>query len=183
MKALTAIQETQGRRKNDFCFCNEGEFVTYGFECDRETVDGHCGCKRALCGFDSSKATTTFRVVTVDLTEERLSSVMRDRLTREGWISPEHTAAENESFLDGQVRDTLALWSGFAKVADGTIVERRGTRFYSRLRQPTAPPKPKSPTLGMLHNIAVVQSKAGWKYEDVQKAIADAKAGILYAKN
>ncbi len=47
MKVLTATTKTQGARKNDFCFCDEGEMVMLGSECDGETADGSCGCKRA----------------------------------------------------------------------------------------------------------------------------------------
>ncbi len=32
----------------------------------------------------------------------------------------------------------------------------------------------------MLHNIKIAQSRRGWRYADVEKAIADAKAGIVY---
>ncbi len=132
MKALVATKETQGRRTNDFCHCVEGEYVTYGFECDRETVDGVCGCKRSLLGFDSSKATTTFRVATADLTENRLRELLRDKLTREGWISDRFTKQENEKFLGDNFEDTVRLWSSFGRITDGMIVERRGDRFNMR---------------------------------------------------
>ncbi len=31
-----------------------------------------------------------------------------------------------------------------------------------------------------LHNVKVAQSRKGWKMADIEKAIADAKAGIVY---
>ncbi|OGV70911.1 MAG: hypothetical protein A2283_22065 [Lentisphaerae bacterium RIFOXYA12_FULL_48_11] len=62
MKVLVATRRTQGRRDNDFNFCEEGELLIYGSECDAEAVDGHCGCRRALVGMTSGKATTTFLV-------------------------------------------------------------------------------------------------------------------------
>ena len=40
MKILVATKETQGNRKNDFCFCDEEEIVKAGMECDGESVDG-----------------------------------------------------------------------------------------------------------------------------------------------
>ena len=30
MKILVATKETQGKRKNDFCFCNAGDIVMFG---------------------------------------------------------------------------------------------------------------------------------------------------------
>jgi len=132
MKALVATWQTQGRRKNDFCHATEGEFVTFGSECDRETVDGVCGCKRALVGFDSSKATTTFRVSVADITEDGLRDLLRAKLTKEGWISEAFTAEQNDEMLAANVSDTISLWSSFEKCPEGTIVERRGRRFNER---------------------------------------------------
>ncbi len=36
------------------------------------------------------------------------------------------------------------------------------------------------PAARRLHNMMVVQSRRGWKYADIEKAIADANAGIVY---
>jgi hypothetical protein len=132
MKALVATWQTQGRRKNDFCHATEGEFVTFGSECDRETVDGVCGCKRALVGFDSSKATTTFRVSVADITEDGLRDLLRAKLTKEGWISEAFTAEQNDEMLAANVSDTISLWSSFEKCPEGTVIERRGQRFNER---------------------------------------------------
>jgi hypothetical protein len=132
MKALVATRQTQGRRKNDFCHATEGEFVTFGSECDGEKVDGGCGCKRALVGFDSSKATTTFRVSVSDITEDGLRDLLRAKLTKEGWISEAFTAEQNDEMLNTNVTYTISLWSSFEKCSKGTIVERRGHRFNER---------------------------------------------------
>ena len=70
MKVLVGTKDTQGKRKNDFSFTDEGELVTFGTECDREAVDGHCGCKRSLVGMKTRKGTTTFKVV-----EKKISKV------------------------------------------------------------------------------------------------------------
>ena len=136
MKALVATKERQGWRKDDFCHCNEGEFVTWGFECDGERADMPCACRRSLVGFDTSRATTTFKVVTVELTPEGLAGLLEGKLTREGWLSPEHSAEENGDFLMGQVEDTVRLWAGFAGCPDGAVVERRGDRFLERATKP-----------------------------------------------
>src|SRR3990172_8245236 len=73
VKVLVATAETQGERSNDFCHTVEGELVTWpALECSGESVDGGCGCRRALCGVGSLKATTTAKVVerTCDLAGE-----------------------------------------------------------------------------------------------------------------
>ena len=57
MKILVGTTETQGRRKNDFCYTKEGEVLCFHLECDGETVDGSCGCKRSMSGVDTNKAT------------------------------------------------------------------------------------------------------------------------------
>jgi hypothetical protein len=63
MRAFVATKETQGKRKNDFCFVEEKEMVWFGGECDNEPIDGACGCKRAMCGVKTRMATTTFAFV------------------------------------------------------------------------------------------------------------------------
>jgi hypothetical protein len=40
-----------------------------------------------------------------------------------------------------------------------------------------------NPMVRKIHNVKVVQSRKGWKYADVEKAIADAKAGIVYDRS
>ncbi len=37
-----------------------------------------------------------------------------------------------------------------------------------------------NPQVRMLHNIKVAQSRPGWRYADVLKAMEDAKAGMVY---
>jgi hypothetical protein len=87
---------------------------------------------RALVGFDSSKATTTFRVSVADITEDSLRDLLRAKLTKEGWISEAFTAEQNDEMLEANVSDTIGLWSSFEKCPEGTIVERRGRRFNER---------------------------------------------------
>ena len=50
MKVLVGTKETQGQRSNDFSWAEDGELVMFGSECDREDVDGTCGCRRAMSG-------------------------------------------------------------------------------------------------------------------------------------
>ena len=40
-----------------------------------------------------------------------------------------------------------------------------------------------NPQVRRLHNIKVVQSRKGWKFADLRKAMADAAAGIVYDRD
>jgi hypothetical protein len=91
MKYLVATQYGQGSRENDFFWANEGEPLHFGVECDREDIDGPCGCKRSLCGVDSAKATTTFRVAEVDACQT--INRLRDHFVR-NWYMDEHEARQ-----------------------------------------------------------------------------------------
>jgi hypothetical protein len=69
MRVLVATAATQGQRPNDFCFATEGELVCRALACDRgqADLDGECGCGRSLMGVDSGQATTTAKVVWIDM--------------------------------------------------------------------------------------------------------------------
>lgn len=126
MRVLVATRLTQGTRKNDFFWALEGELVGFAFECDREEVDGACGCKRALGGFESHKATTTVRVIErPDLTIAKLAEAKAASLIAGGW---------------GEIPDVdklaLAEAHEIARIAKfypvGAVLERRGDEFVLR---------------------------------------------------
>lgn len=133
MKVLVATTKTQGQRKNDFAWARPGELVTYGFECDRETVNGKCGCKRALVGVETRKATTTFVVedrsdLTVDAIKDRLAKA----LAAGGWLKGDGSELDRR-MLDASLMDWQTLQAQVAAAcAVGTVVERRGNRFCRR---------------------------------------------------
>jgi hypothetical protein len=130
MKLLVATKETQGERKNDFCWCNEGEIVKFGIECDGETVDGSCGCKRALCGVDTSKATTTMKVVKSNVSPTGLNKIIKDSLAREGWLA---NTTDSEAYIwAGNLAGELIRIAELFQVND--IIEKRGKKFQLRLR-------------------------------------------------
>jgi len=62
MKILVSTKNTQGQRKNDFCFVPEGEIVIPGERCSGGTCDDDCGCSRSMTGIKCRKGTTTFIV-------------------------------------------------------------------------------------------------------------------------
>jgi len=129
MRLLVATEETQGRRPNDFCFCEEGEIVTFAYECTREAVDGPCGCKRSLSGVKSSMATTTVRVSEVEQMDvPALADLLATTLVAQRWFESKARAMPQAS----QDADALAeVANGFPV---GTVLERRGDRFGTRLR-------------------------------------------------
>lgn len=136
MKVLVATSKTQGQRENDFHFANEGEVVIFGSECDREAVDGKCGCRRSMVGCESRKATTTFLVVERPIDQAGLETTVRMSLTEGGWVGKEWSdpAADAEWVRE----DAAELARVAAHFATGTVLEKRGTTFKERRVHRTA---------------------------------------------
>ena len=67
MNVLVATHELQGQRKNDFSHTWDGEIVRFQFECAGEKVDGPCGCRRSMAGTDTAHATTTMKIIDMDI--------------------------------------------------------------------------------------------------------------------
>jgi len=128
MKILVATAETQGRRKNDFCWTEEGELVGFAMECDGETVDGKCGCKRSLSGLKTHKATTTIKVVEMDITMEGYVEKIHESLKAAGWITQEDKG-EGLKWAQEDAKELARIANAFTV---GIIVEKRGKRFQER---------------------------------------------------
>lgn len=122
MKLIVATREKQGARKNDFHHADEGEIVYFGVECDCETVDGPCGCKRSLVGIKSHKASTTFKVVEKNIKAAELNKMFKDSLVKAGWDVP-------DSAIQSDVRSLVRLAKRFPL---GTVLERRGEVVHKR---------------------------------------------------
>ena len=126
-QVLVATKETQGQRRNDFSNTHEGEFLIFSLECDRKTVDGHCGCRRSLCGIGSLKATTTFKVTTLeDVTEQGLVSRLSAHFVKDWSMGPTEAA----KLAQDDVQDLLKLAASFPL---GAVIERRGKTYQTRL--------------------------------------------------
>ncbi len=133
MKALVATTETQGQRENDFCWCEEGELVTFGVECDHrfEALDGPCGCRRSMIGLRSGKATTTVRVVDLpELNLWTLANLITAAWKKDAW-GRKLTPLQRRRTAIKDARN-LAFVGEFFPV--GTIVERRQDDFFARER-------------------------------------------------
>lgn len=116
---LVSTRETQGQRQNDFCWVTEGEILRLGSECDREEIDGSCGCRRSLTGVLCSKATTTFKVAEFS-SEDAWRQAIEKSLHRDGW---------EISFNDSGNHELLKIAANYPV---GTVLEKRGDEFFSR---------------------------------------------------
>jgi hypothetical protein len=127
MKILVATEETQGHRPNDFCWAEEGEIVTFGSQCAEEVIDGPCGCRRALRGLKTRKATTTFRVMErPDLQRADLVGLVAESLVAGGWYPGVKQARA------AAIEHTNRLAAVALAHTEGSILERRDDRFVLR---------------------------------------------------
>lgn len=123
LPVLVATKETQGQRRNDFCWCDEGEPVQFALECDGETVDGRCGCRRSMTGMLTRKATTTMRVQRLPITREQFVDMLRASHAKSGF------PIVDDSLYQDDADELLRLAAAFPTDA---IVEKRGASMQSR---------------------------------------------------
>lgn len=128
MKILVATKETQGQRKNDFCHANESEVVTFTSECDGESVDGGCGCRRSMGGTVSHKATTTMKLIESNMSKEDFKAVIRKSLETAGWLGLT-SKAKADAWVTKDANELLRVASYFQV---GDIIEKRGNKFQVR---------------------------------------------------
>lgn len=128
MNIFVSTKETQGHRKNDFCFVPENEPVLFGSECD-QSVDGKCGCKRSLVGAYCRTATTTFKVVNTPMSKDDYVERMLQSSRDGGW--PIDTNKEFYSAVYENIQEILKIADYFN---DGDILERRGSKIKTRQR-------------------------------------------------
>lgn len=123
--ALVATASGQGQRRSDFFNANEGELVCFPFECDGESVDGGCGCRRSMVGMTSKKATTTMTVASFPV--GMVQNALRLHIVA-SWGGT-MTTREIEDWVKTQYMDITRV----ARVMGvGTIVERRGQTLQER---------------------------------------------------
>lgn len=126
MKVLVATNQTQGWRENDFCFCIEGELVCFGSVCSgEEDPDSSCGCSRVMTGFDSHKATTTVKVIELNMTPDDYALKYAESLQRAGW--------RERVFVDecvlADIDNLIRLGNSFPT---GSVIEIRGPKIIAR---------------------------------------------------
>lgn len=128
MKFLVATKQSQGQKKNDFFWAEEGEPIIFGLECDHEEFDGACGCKRSLSGVRTAKATTTMMVAEVNshVVEKIAHHYIKD------WnIQPEkaHQLAVEMLFKVHSIAEAFPLGTVLGRCGDAFYV--RGTRLFT----------------------------------------------------
>lgn len=125
MKVLVASTMGQGARESDFSWTVDGELVVVPFQCnaDGDDFDGGCGCRRAMLGMSSSKATTTFMVVERPITRGEYFDAIHGASERDGWGGELELVEQITELLLGVAADH----------AEGAVLERRGEEFVQRL--------------------------------------------------
>ena len=130
MKVLVATNETQGQRLNDFCWTTMYEPVGFSSDCDREDVDGRCGCRRSMVGILTGKTTTTMTIIDdPTATAQTLKELLRQRMITGGWDKFLSTE-ELQALIDEEIDILIAVANAFTL---GSIVERRGDQFQTRI--------------------------------------------------
>ncbi len=129
MKILVGTKQTQGTRRTDFSYVDEGDLVLAGVlvECDRENVDGVCGCRRSFDGLRNMKATTTARIVEAEIDGAYLAQAVTEALT--SWLELVETNEERTKLIEGEVEGIHLIASKFAV---GSVIEKRGSNFQLR---------------------------------------------------
>jgi len=131
MRVLIATKETQGQRANDFSWTDEGELVMFPFECDGESVDGRCGCRRSMVGFVTNTGTTTFKVADLPGHNRGTYTGLYIASMREaGWFPKDHPLSqENVVRVTGEIEELLSIASRYPI---GSILEKRGSVVQER---------------------------------------------------
>lgn len=127
MVYLAATRNTQGKRKNDFCNCEEGDFVNFHFECDGESVDGQCGCRRSLSAIGGG-ATTTMKVVEITEAQKNdiIASIEKHLMVSWGCGGDEAAKIAADDFAEiSRIAGSFSL---------GAVVEKRGRNIWGRVQ-------------------------------------------------
>lgn len=132
MKVLTATNQTQGWRANDFCWTVEGELVMFTpLECERGSIDDGCGCRRSMAGLVSHRATTTIKVIDrEELDPDTYFMLISDGLRAQGYVPKELVGNPNVNEWLRDVTDELMSIADAFEVT--TVLERRGDLVNER---------------------------------------------------
>ena len=126
MKVLVATRDGQGDVAGDYCFTVEGELVTPPIlECRSPDT---CGCGRGFAGLASARATTTAKVVDLELTRDDVRLALAESLHRGGWLRHLDRASA-EAMIDDQL-DTIECAVSSFECA--TVLGRRGDQLWNR---------------------------------------------------
>lgn len=132
MKVIVATRETQGWRDNDFCWALEDELVLFPpIMCDCGSVDDECGCRRAMAGMSSHRATTTVKIADhKELDADGYLILITNALQSQGYVTDELLAEPEVVCWIKDCRDVLI--SVAAAFPVGTVLERREQLMRAR---------------------------------------------------
>lgn len=126
MKVLTATNQTQGWRDNDSCSTVEGELVFLPpLQCEPGDIDDECGCRRAMAGVVSRRATTTIKVVHMEaLDPDVYFKLVSEALRDQGYVPIALMELPDVIEWLHDLTDELMVMARTFDV--GTVLERRG---------------------------------------------------------
>jgi hypothetical protein len=127
MKILVATKASQGTRKSDFNWTDEGELVEMPCVCSRGCAsnpdDDSCGCGRSFGGLLSFKATTTAKVIETDMSRDEYIAAHALSECKAGWEPSPATVAHWASVMLNAAK----------RFKPGDIVENRGGQIKLRM--------------------------------------------------
>lgn len=132
MKVFVGTSAGQGGRASDFSWTVEGELVMIPpLECGRDgdDIDSGCGCRRAMGGLASDRATTTFKVADLDIGIAEYEVALAESLRRGGWTADADVTPE----VRREDAALLAFARGFPL---DWVLERRGGFIQIRAESP-----------------------------------------------
>ena len=126
MKVLVATGK-QGKNDGDFCWTNDGEIVKFPvLECSNP----RCGCDRSWVGIDSSKSTTTAKVVSLKMNVEKLGSLIYSSKAKDGWITDNANLKLKQTIMRNCRNDAKKLANIAKQYKVGTVVERKFNKHF-----------------------------------------------------
>jgi hypothetical protein len=126
MKLLVATGISQGFRPNDFNYVKDGELLVFAPQCNDANPDSACGCRRSLLGIFSRRATTTFMVKEINMTEKELLDILYR-------FHEEFQCVEVDELKSFAQKDFEILTQCTEPFDVGTIVERRDAYLSARI--------------------------------------------------
>lgn len=127
MKVFVATKLGQKMRASDFNFCEEGDLLMFGIDCerDRNDIDGGCGCRRSLVSMSKGTGTTTFTVRDLPLSEEEYAQKWLEAIRKQGWsLTP-----DDERDVVTEAKELVRVAGHFSL---GAVIEKRGNQFGRR---------------------------------------------------
>lgn len=128
MKILIATKEKQSFLNHDFYWTSDGEIVKFPtMECDNGCT---CGCTRAWVGTQSSKSTTTAKVVQSKITVNGLAKVIYNSMVKDGWVPKNASENLQKTFMGSCMSEANEIAKITSRRKVGTIIRREGDRVF-----------------------------------------------------